>query len=208
MTPAAHQPLSLDKQIQLEQLKHSNLQLQLELMRAQLELAKLSPNVQITVTCVPILRGGFIFCSIIMACLSSHPMSRSQILIFCLCFGENFKRSFPPTILAITLHINALELLTVVVTVKLWATHLQGLNVELNSDNTACIAANNNKSLSNVYMQCCLRELWLILFVDNISLVIHHVPSKENSIADRSAVTTRIFSQDDLLTIMRSPMNS
>ena len=110
--------------------------------------------------------------------------------------------------MAITLHINALELLTVVVTVKLWATHLQGLNVELNSDNTACIAANNNKSLSNVYMQCCLRELWLILFVHNISLVIHHVPSKENSIADRSAVTTRIFSQDDLLTIMRSPMNS
>ena len=41
-TPAAHQPLSRDKQIQLEQLKHSNLQLQLELMRAQLELAKLS----------------------------------------------------------------------------------------------------------------------------------------------------------------------
>ena len=44
-TPAAQQPLSLDKQIQLEQLKHSNLQLQLELTRAQLELAKLSPNV-------------------------------------------------------------------------------------------------------------------------------------------------------------------
>ena len=93
-------------------------------------------------------------------------------------------------------------------TVKLWATHLQGLNLELNSDNTASIAANNNKLLSNVYMQCCLRELWLILFAHNISLVIHHVPSKENAIADRSAVTTRIFSQDDLLTIMRSPMNS
>ena len=45
-TPAAHQPLSLDKQIQLEQLKHSNLQLQLELTRAQLELAKISPNVK------------------------------------------------------------------------------------------------------------------------------------------------------------------
>ena len=45
-TPAAHHPLSLDKQIQLEQLKHSNLQLQLELTRAQLELAKLSPNVK------------------------------------------------------------------------------------------------------------------------------------------------------------------
>ena len=94
MTPAAHQPLSLDKQIQLEQLKHSNLQLQLELMRAQLELAKLSPNVQITVTCVPILRGGFIFCSIIMACLSSHPMSRSQILIFLPMFRRKLQAQF------------------------------------------------------------------------------------------------------------------
>ena len=37
-TPAKHQPLSLDKQIQLEQLKHGNLQLQLEITRAQLEL--------------------------------------------------------------------------------------------------------------------------------------------------------------------------
>lgn len=45
-TPAEHQPLSLDKQIQLEQLKHGNLQLQLEITRAQLELTKLSPHVK------------------------------------------------------------------------------------------------------------------------------------------------------------------
>lgn len=38
-TPANHQPLSLDKQVQLEQLKQGNLQL-------QLELAKLSPNIK------------------------------------------------------------------------------------------------------------------------------------------------------------------
>ena len=44
-TSAEHQSLSLDKQIQLEQLKQGNLQLQLEISRAQLELAKLSPNV-------------------------------------------------------------------------------------------------------------------------------------------------------------------
>ncbi|XP_068753186.1 uncharacterized protein [Montipora capricornis] len=100
------------------------------------------------------------------------------------CFGEYFKRCFPPAILAFTLHINVLELLTVVVTVKLWATSLQGLNVELHSDNTACIAAINNKSSSNVHMQCCLHELWLILSVHNIFLVVHHVPSKENSLAD------------------------
>ena len=44
-TSGEHQPLSLDKQIQLEQLKQGNLQLQLEITRAQLELVKLSPNV-------------------------------------------------------------------------------------------------------------------------------------------------------------------
>ena len=94
-------------------------------------------------------------------------------------FGEYFKRCFPPAILALPLHINELELLTVLVTVKLWATSLQGLNAELYSDNTACIAAINNKSLSNVHMQCCLHELWLILSIHNISLVVHHVTSKE-----------------------------
>ena len=45
-TPIEHQPLSLDKQIQLEQLKHRNLQLQLEITKAQLELTKLSPHVK------------------------------------------------------------------------------------------------------------------------------------------------------------------
>ena len=100
------------------------------------------------------------------------------------CFSEYLKHSFPPAILALTLHINVSELLTDVVTVKLWATSLQGLNVELYSNNTACIAAINNKSSSNVHVQCCLCELWLILSVHNISLVVHHEPSKENSIAD------------------------
>ena len=33
-------------------------------------------------------------------------------------------------------------------------------------------------------MQCCLRELWLILSIHNISLVVHYVPSKVNSLAD------------------------
>ena len=37
---------------------------------------------KLLMTCVPILHGEFIFCSITMACLSSHPMSQSQILIF------------------------------------------------------------------------------------------------------------------------------
>ena len=44
-TSAEHQPLSFDKQIKLEQFKQGNLQLQLEITRAQLELVKPSPNI-------------------------------------------------------------------------------------------------------------------------------------------------------------------
>lgn len=120
------------------------------------------------------------------------------------CFSEYFKRIFPPAILALTLHINVLEPLTVVVTEKLWATCLQGLTIEFYSDNTACITAIHSKSLSNVHMQCCLRELWLVLSV-HISLVVHHIPSKENSIADslsryNSDFSTRQFVDNYVVT--------
>ena len=44
-TPLEHQPSSLDKEIKLEQFKHGNLQLRLEITRLQLQLTKLSPHV-------------------------------------------------------------------------------------------------------------------------------------------------------------------
>ena len=47
------------------------------------------------------------------------------------CFGECFHREFPDFILSQDRHINELELLTVVISIKLWALKLQGLGVEL-----------------------------------------------------------------------------
>jgi len=82
------------------------------------------------------------------------------------------------------LHINELVLLTVVVAIKLWATPLQGLIIELYSDNTTCIAVINNKSAINVRMQRCLYELWLYLSNYNIPLVVQLIPSKQNYFAD------------------------
>lgn len=56
------------------------------------------------------------------------------------CFGECFHREFPDFILTQERHINELELLTVVVSIKLWAPKLQGLGVELLSDNATCVS--------------------------------------------------------------------
>ena len=63
------------------------------------------------------------------------------------------------------LHINELELLTVVLAVKLWSRKLEGLRVELLSDNATCVLVINSQYSTNVFMQRCLRELWLFLFV-------------------------------------------
>ena len=88
------------------------------------------------------------------------------------CFGECFHREFPDFILTQERHINELELLTVVVSIKLWAPKLQGLGVELLSDNTSCVSVINSQHSPNVFMQRCLRELWLLLALYNITLIV------------------------------------
>ena len=100
------------------------------------------------------------------------------------CFGEYFHREFPEFILAKGLHINALELLTVVIAIKLWSLKLAGLSVELLSDNTTCVAVINSQYSTNVFMQRCLRELWLQLALFNIQLVVRSVRGSDNWLAD------------------------
>ena len=72
------------------------------------------------------------------------------------CFGECFHREFLDFILTQERHINELELLTVVVSINLWAPKLQGLGVELLSDNTSCVSVINSQHSPNVFMQRCL----------------------------------------------------
>lgn len=100
------------------------------------------------------------------------------------CFGECFHREFPDFILTQERHINELELLTVVVSIKLWAPKLQGLGVELLSDNATCVSVINSQHSPNVLMQRCLRELWLLLALYNITLIVRSVRRCDNWLAD------------------------
>ena len=101
-----------------------------------------------------------------------------------ICFGEFFHREFPDFILSQDLHINELELLTVVIAIKLWSRKLEGLKVELLSDNSTCVSVINLQCSTNLFMQQCLRELWLLLALFNIQLVVHHVRRCDNWLAD------------------------
>ena len=100
------------------------------------------------------------------------------------CFGECFHREFPDIILTQDQHINELELLTVVISIKLWAPKLQGLGVELLSDNVTCVSIINSQHSPNVFMQRCLRELWLLLALYNIKLIVRPVRRCDNWLAD------------------------
>ena len=95
-----------------------------------------------------------------------------------------FHHQFPRSIQDVNIHINALELLSVVVAIKLRAPKVTGLSVELLSDNTTCVAVINNQRSSTYFMQRCVRELWLVLALHNINLVVSPFAGKQNTLAD------------------------
>lgn len=100
------------------------------------------------------------------------------------CFGEFFHAPFPPFIAAKTLNINQLELLTILISLKLWQARLRGCTVEILTDNQVCVYALNNQPSSDHFMQCCLREIWLLLALNNIHLVARHICGQSNVLAD------------------------
>ena len=122
------------------------------------------------------------------------------------CFDECFHREFLNFILTQERHINELELLTVVVSIKLWAPKLQGLGVELLSDNATCVSVINSQHSPNVFMQRCLWELWLLLALYNITLIVRSVRGCDNWLADslgRFHTTTTTTTTSLFLTLNR-----
>ena len=64
---------------------------------------------------------------------------------------------FPHDILSLSLHINALELFTIVVAVKYWAPQLRGSKFIVSSDNSTAVAVINSSASADPFMQRCLR---------------------------------------------------
>ena len=100
------------------------------------------------------------------------------------CFGEYFHVPFPGSISEQHLNINQLELLTILVSVKLWHSKLRGLSVEILTDNQTSAYAINRQRSTDTFMQRCIRELWLYLALHNIHLFARHIPGNTNILAD------------------------
>ena len=100
------------------------------------------------------------------------------------CFGKFFDAPFPPFIAHHKLNINQLELLTILVSLKMWQDRLRGCTVEILTDNQVSVYALNNRRSSANFMQCCLREIWLLLALNNIHSFACHICGKTNVLAD------------------------
>ena len=82
------------------------------------------------------------------------------------------------------LHISALELYTIVIAVKTWASKLYELCVLIACDNEAATIAINSGKSRDPFMQQCLRELWLISAVNEFEIRAVHIPGRDNTLAD------------------------
>ena len=100
------------------------------------------------------------------------------------CMGEYFHATFPDLIKEHDPPIGHLELLTIVVSIKLWKEKLKGKIITLYSDSETAVKVVANKRSSVPFMQACLRELFIVLALHNITLIVKHVPGKKNILAD------------------------
>lgn len=100
------------------------------------------------------------------------------------CGNLYFHSEFPSFVVEQSLHISALELLTVVVSLKLWGVHLKGKKVLINCDNLAsCIVINSGKSRCP-FMQKCLREICFLAAVNEFQVKAQHLEGVSNRLAD------------------------
>ncbi len=70
-----------------------------------------------------------------------------------------FHTSFPLDILQKGLHINALELLMIIVACKMWGNQRAGKCLLVKCDNEASATVMNSGKSKDYFMQACLREL-------------------------------------------------
>ena len=95
-----------------------------------------------------------------------------------------FHEEFPPFIQEMKLHINALELLTIVVALKLWGSKLRGKKVLILCDNMSSCRLINRGFSRDEFHQTCLREICYTAALNEFIVRAQHIRTKENRVAD------------------------
>ncbi|CAG2215233.1 unnamed protein product [Mytilus edulis] len=82
------------------------------------------------------------------------------------------------------LHINALEMLTVVVCLKLWGTKLKGKRIIIKCGNHVTVTVINTGKSRNQLLQSCLREICFVAAINKFELRAVHIAGVDNRLAD------------------------
>ena len=98
--------------------------------------------------------------------------------------GRFFHATYVHFITKQYLHINALEILMVTVSVKLWAFILPRQCILVLTDNKSTKLALNSGKLRVPFTQGCLRELWLYAACYDFEISAHHIAGSQNVIGD------------------------
>jgi hypothetical protein len=100
------------------------------------------------------------------------------------CSKQYFSTVFPQPILSQNLCINSLELLTVMVSLRLWAKFLVNKRILIHCDNEASVCVLNSGRSKDKFMLQCLREIAFTAAKQNFQIKAIHVKGVDNRIAD------------------------
>lgn len=95
-----------------------------------------------------------------------------------------FHTEFPKFIKQLKLHINALEMLTIVVSAKLWGKFWSGRKILVKCDNESTVIIINTGRSRDPFLQACLRELILMAGRHSFEIRACHIPGVSNRIPD------------------------
>lgn len=98
--------------------------------------------------------------------------------------GEFFHSDFPQGILEKNLHINILELLTIMIAIKLWGKELTGHRFQMRCDNSVAVSAMNMHRVRNPDLQAIMREIVFWQCIYQIEVYTTHIEGAKNDLAD------------------------
>ena len=98
--------------------------------------------------------------------------------------GLYFHRRFPDSIKVLDLHINALELLTIVVCLHLWGSKFRGCRLKVYCDNSASVCVLNSGRTRDEFLQACLREVCFLAGRHEFELRAVHLSGVSNRLPD------------------------
>ena len=101
-----------------------------------------------------------------------------------LCHDQYFHVAFPEGILAQSLDINCLELLTIVVALQLWGRRWSGLRLTVRCDNAVAVSALNSGRCRSLFLSACLREICYLAATYEFEIRAVHIPGEFNQDAD------------------------